>query len=259
MRPLRSILFFCVSIFLIVVACERPDSISPVIKASAKIFIEGDSPFRVNDTLEFIVREYAHLDFEEVKAISIDWSISEIDGDIVESDFESSKSVNWIPKATGDFRLSVRVEYPDTTITAESEDLTVYKQDLRKPYLGEYRFQRVIYAWAESYPELRVQRDTSYFTGRVESLNSDLDMVRIVCGNGEEILLGTYSLTWEESFVAKLEFGSEHPHPFFIVYDDGFQSRFRGEFVNIDSLNILKQGGGLGGGRQWDYYGSKIK
>ena len=26
-----------------------------------------------------------------------------------------------------------------------------------------------------------------------------------------------------------------------------------------EALTILKQGGGLGGGRQWDYYGSKIK
>ncbi len=259
MRPLRSILLFCLSTFLILLSCEKPVSNSPVIKASAKIFIEGDSLFRVNDTLNFIVREYAHLNFEEVEAISIVWTISEKGGSIIEHDFEGSKSVFWIPTATGDFSLSVRVEYPDTSIYAPPEDFTVYKQDFRKPYLGAYKFQRIIYAWTQTDSALRVNRDTSYFIGKVEPLDSNDDIVRITCGNGEETILGTFNLTWEEYFVAKLEFGSENPHPFFEIYDDGFHSRFRGEFVSVDSLTILKQGGGLGGGRQWDYYGSKIK
>jgi len=61
------------------------------------------------------------------------------------------------------------------------------EKDPRSPYLGEFQFRRIIYAWNQTDTSLRVNRDTSYFTGRVESMDGigNVDNVRIICGNGE--------------------------------------------------------------------------
>jgi len=255
----RSLLFLCISICVCFAACENSNSGSAELNATAEIIIEGPSPYRVNDTLRFLVTEYAHKDDEEVDAINFHWFISDASGIVLENDFESAKNIIWIPEEIGAFMLGVKVGYPDTTIVAEPIHFDVYQQDLRKPYIGEYRFKRIIYAWVQMDSALRVSRDTTYFNGKVEPLDGigNVDKIRIICGNGEETLLGTFNMTWEESFLAHLIFPLDNLHPHFVIYDDGFHSRFRGEFINPDSLDIVKQGGGLGGGRDWRYYGSK--
>ena len=86
--------------------------------------MEDDSP-TVNEELKIEVEEYSDIDGVRVDADYFEWSIEDSEGNVLETDFEDSSIIYWIPEESGYQIVSVKIGYNGNKSSTAIREVTI--------------------------------------------------------------------------------------------------------------------------------------